>query len=76
MERGSCQGAEAAVPVRGVQAGIAQFPGQCRGDRAGHEAAGLDERKCVRGGVEAGLRRCDWVSHEAEKPVKRRQRVR
>jgi hypothetical protein len=75
MERGSCRGAEAAVPVRGVQAGIAQLPGRCRGDRAGHEVAGMDERKCARGGVEAGLRRCDWVSREAEKLVKRRQRV-
>jgi hypothetical protein len=63
------------VPVRGVQAGIAQLPGRCRGDRAGHEVAGMDERKCARGGVEAGLCRCDWVSREAEKLVKRRQRV-
>jgi hypothetical protein len=32
--------------VRGIQAGVAQLLGQCRGDQARREAVGLDERKC------------------------------
>jgi hypothetical protein len=48
MERGSCRGAEAAGSARGIQASVAQLLGQCRGDQARCEAAGLDERK--RGG--------------------------
>jgi hypothetical protein len=34
--------------VRGIQAGVAQLLGRCRGDQARREAMGLDERK--RGG--------------------------